>query len=68
MKQTATIAQESRQRVKILTHAHQVELCAERSANLKAENQRKKSDHMSVLDARVSYYKNCKDKIRKLMK
>ena len=49
---TATIAQKSRHRAKILTHAHQ----------------RKKYEHMSVLEARVSDNKNCKYQLRKLMK
>ena len=59
VRQTATIAQELRQRAKILTHAHQVEICAEQSANIKSEIQRKKYDHMSVLEALVSENKNC---------
>ena len=42
VRQTETIAQESRQRAKNFTHVHQVELRAERSANIKAEIQRKK--------------------------
>ena len=66
--QTAAIAQESRHRAKIITHAHQVELRVEWSANLKAETQRKKDDHMSVLEAQFWDNKNCKDKLRKLMK
>ena len=36
LRRTSTIAQESRQRAKILTHAHQVDIRAERSDNLKA--------------------------------
>ena len=51
VRQTETITQESRQRAKILTHACQVELRAKRSANLKAEIQCKKDDHMSILEA-----------------
>ena len=65
---TAIIAQESRQRAKNITHAHHFELRAERSANLKAEIWRNKSDHVSVLEALVSDNKNCEDKLRKLMK
>ena len=65
---TATIAKESRQRSKIIIYAHQVDLCTERSADIKAEIQRKKDDHISVLEARVSDNKNCEDKLRKLMK
>ena len=61
------IAQESRQRAKILTHAHQVELSAERSAIIKAEIHYNKSYPMSVLEAQVSGNKNCKDRYRKLM-
>ena len=51
VRQTETITKESRQRAKILTHACQVELRAKRSANLKAEIQCKKDDHMSILEA-----------------
>ena len=38
-----------------------------RSANLKAETQRKKDDHMYVLEAKVSDKKNCEDKLQKLI-
>ena len=50
LRQTSTITQESRQRAKILTHAHQVGIRAERSADIKAEIRSKKDDHMSVLE------------------
>ena len=61
-------AQESRKHAKILTNAHQVELRAERLANLRDEIRRKKDDHMSVIEYRVSDNKICKDKLQKLMK
>ena len=63
-----TITQESRQRVKISTHAHQAKLRAERPDNLKSKIQRKRYYHMSFLEARVSDNKNQEDNIRKLMK
>ena len=58
MRQTATIAQESRQRAKMITHAHQVDIRAKWSENTKSEIQRKQYDHMSVLEAQVSGNKN----------
>ena len=68
MRQTEIITHESRHRAKILTHAHQVELLTERSANIKSEIQRKKAYHMSVLESQVSGNKNCEDNLRRLMK
>ena len=68
VRRTATISQESRQREQNLTHAHQFDLRSGRSENIKAGIQCKKSDHMSVLEARVSNNKYYKDKLQNLMK
>ena len=63
----SNIAQESRQRCKVLTHFHQVKLRQERKTIIQAEVRSKSADKKALLDLRLIDCISCETKMSRLM-